>query len=101
MTTPTKNKTVKLSVPVKIDGKNTSEIGLRCPKTGELRGLMLANVVQMETSSMLKLLPRITVPPMSEAQIADLPPADFFTMTREAVGFFITSEQIAQIEANM
>ncbi len=95
----TNNTTVKLSTKLKIDGKETDEITLRCPKTGELRGLMLANVMQMETSAWLKLLPRIA--PVTEAQIADLPPSDFFALVKGGVGFFISKEQIAQIEASM
>ncbi len=95
----TSTKMVKLSTALNIDGKETDEITLRCPKTGELRGLMLANVMQMETSAWLKLLPRIA--PVTEAQVADLPPSDFFALVKEGVGFFISKEQIAQIEASM
>ena len=101
MTKPAKTRTVRLSAPVKIDGKDMTEITLRCPKTGELRGLMLANVLQMETSALLKLLPRITTPSMSEAQLADLPPADFLALTKEAIGFFVTAQQVGEIEASL
>ncbi|PID35426.1 MAG: phage tail protein [Rhodobacterales bacterium] len=95
----TKNKTVKLSSKIKIDGKETDEITLRCPKTGELRGLSLTNIMQSDASAWLKLLPRIA--PATEAQIADLPPSDFLTLVGEGVGFFISEEQMSQIKASL
>lgn len=99
MTSPV-NKTITLSAPVKVDGKEVSEVSLRCPKTGELRGLMLSSVLQMETSAMLRLLPRITMPPLTESQIADMPPSDFLEMTKAAVLFFMNPSQLAEVQAS-
>jgi len=89
-------KTVTLSNAVTIDGKETRKIALRCPKTGELRGLMMASVLQMEAGAVMRLLSRITVPPMSEAQLADLPPVDFMEMTKAAIGFFVKADLEAE-----
>lgn len=100
-TNQAQTRTVTLSRAVTIDGKDAREITLRCPKTGELRGLMLANVLQMETGAVMKLLSRITAPPLSEAQLGDLAPADFMALTQAAIGFFVSAQVAQEIEARL
>ena len=95
----TTTRKITLAAAVKVDGKETREITLRCPKAGEVRGLMLSQVLAMETGAMLRLLSRITQPPLSEAQLGDMTPADFMALAGEAVLFFVSPKQRAEIEA--
>lgn len=90
--------TVTLSSPVEIDGAKVTEITLRKPGTGELRGLKLTDILQMDVSSMIRFLPRITTPPMSEAQVSALPPEDFTEMASKAVLFFARKEQLQALQ---
>ena len=92
-----KDNVVKLSKPIEIDGKSCREIRLRDPKAGELRGLNLANVMQMDTDAMLKLLPRICT--LSGDQIADMPAADFAALSTTAISFFVPASVAAEIQA--
>lgn len=90
---------VKLSKPVKIDGQEVQEIVVREPKAGEMRGLKVTGILQMEVDELLKLLPRITMPPLSGPQVADLSPADFTMLGTKALGFFVGKDQVAALQA--
>ena len=85
---------VTLSEPIKIDGKDVTGIDLRKPMPGELRGLKLTDILQMDASAMQKLLPRITQPPMSETQVARVDPADFLELCTKTVRFFVEKSQL-------
>lgn len=93
--------TVTLSAPVKIDGKDETKITLRKPKSGELRGLKLAEILMMDVDSMIKLLPRVSVPPLSEFQVADLEPEDLTALSTKVTSFFVNKTQAAQIQASL
>jgi len=90
--------TVTLSEPVTIDGKKAAKITLRKPVSGELRGLNLANIMQMDVSTMIRLLPRITMPPLDEGQVAALPPEDLMDLSMRTVGFFAQKSQLQQLQ---
>lgn len=91
---------VTLSAAVKIDGKDVTGIDLRKPQTGELRGLKMTDVLQMDTDAMIKLLPRITQPALTSAQVASLDPADFIALCGKAVLFFAKKSELQALEAN-
>ena len=89
MAKSTKSTKVPLSAPIEIDGKKVEEITLRKPMPGELRGLSMVNILQMEVTTMFKLLPRITQPPLSEVQLSsEIEPQDFTTIAAKTVTFF-------------
>lgn len=90
--------TVTLSTAVRIDGKDVQLIALRKPRTGELRGLKLTDVLQMDTDAMIRLLPRITAPALSPAQVADLDPADFVALCGKVVLFFAKPSDLAGLQ---
>ena len=85
---------VKLSEPVTIDGNEVTEINLRKPRAGEMRGMKLTDVLQMDTMTMIKLLPRISSPPLSEAQVANMEVEDFTDLASKTVLFFVRQEQL-------
>lgn len=94
--------TVTLSKPVKIDGKDVTKITVREPSAGEMRGLSLTPVLQGSTTAMIKLLPRITAPPLSEAQVTALPMRDLSQLYGKVVGFISDEAETppeAEIEA--
>ncbi len=84
---------VTLDVPF-MRGKHTiSEIQLRKPSSGELRGLNLQDVLNLDVKAMHKLLPRITAPSMTEQEVSQLDPADLVEISTEVVSFFIRKEK--------
>ena len=92
---------VTLSTPVKIDGKDVTAINLRRPKTGDMRGLKIRAVHEMDVDTFTRLLPRITMPPLSPAQIADLELPDFVALSEKAFLFFTTPEQLKEINEHL
>ncbi|WP_198923826.1 phage tail assembly protein [Rappaport israeli] len=82
------NKTITLNTPLKSGNKTISEFELREPKAGELRNIKLFDVMQMDSAAYIELLPRITTPTLTKAQVADMSLADLMqTMTAVAEWF--------------
>lgn len=95
MSQVTKLNTVTLSAPVRIDGQAVTEITLRKPMTGELRGLSMIDILRMDVNAMIRLLPRISQPPLSERQLAnEIAPEDFTDLASRTVLFFARREQL-------
>ena len=68
------NKTVTLDQAIQRGDTTITEIQLRKPKAGEMRGLNMTDVVQMDVNALTKLLPRITTPILTEAEIGNMDP---------------------------
>lgn len=90
-----------LEQPVKRGAETIAEVTLRKPNSGELRGMKLTNLLQMDVGSMITLLPRITNPALTPDEVAELDPADLMALAGEVVGFFMTAQARAEMEAEM
>lgn len=64
------------------------EIVLREPTGADLRGIMLANLVQGSIAAHAKLLPRIATPALTGAAVELLPMADHLAIMAALQGFF-------------
>lgn len=91
--------TVTLETPVKSGGTDVTAVTLRKPKAGELRGLKLAEVMQMDADAMTLLLPRITTPILDPAVVAELDASDFAALAQKVMGFFLPKAQRDKIAA--
>ena len=81
--------TVPLETPI-IRGQQTiTDLTLRRPLSGDLRGLALADIVQLNVTALGKLLPRISTPTLTEADVARIDPADLLALGGEIAGFFL------------
>lgn len=89
--------TVTLGQPVQREGGEVSAITLRKPDTGNLRGLKLTDVMQSDVNAMITLLPRISDPFLTEAEISALDPADFAELAGTILGFFMSPAQKALV----
>lgn len=83
------NKTVTLDQAIQRGDTTFTEIQLRKPKAGEMRGLNMTDVVQMDVNALTKLLPRITTPMLTEAEIGNMDPADLMQLGSEVSGFLV------------
>ena len=84
---------VTLQNPIKRPGgEDVTKISLRKPLAGELRGLKLTDVLQMDVGAMITLLPRITTPAITPDEAAGLDPADLIALAGPVVGFFMTGQ---------
>lgn len=84
------SKSVTLENPIKRGDQVITEISLRKPLAGELRGLSLIDVLNMQFNALQKLLPRITTPTLTEIEVAQLDVADLTQLSVEVTGFFLT-----------
>ncbi|MCW9041752.1 MAG: phage tail assembly protein [Pseudopelagicola sp.] len=89
---------VTLADPIKVGDEKISTVTLRKPQTGDLRGLKLANILQLDVNAMVTLLPRITSPALSPDQVAGLDPADFTDLASQVVVFFARPEQLQDLK---
>ena len=86
-------RTVSLDTPIDRDEQQIATLQLRKPKSGELRGLSLVDLGQLKVDALTKLLPRISTPPISEAEAANLDPADLLACGAEIGGFLLQKSQ--------
>ena len=87
--------TVTLTKPVERTGTDPiTEVSLRKPSVGELRGVKLNELVQMDVTTMLVVLPRVTQPPLLSAEVAAMDPADFLALSLQLLGFFMDEKQL-------
>lgn len=78
-------KTVALSRPL----ENVSIVEIREPKAGELRGLKIADLVQLDVGAMATLLPRISN--LRARDMENLSTSDLTNLFTETLGFFVDS----------
>lgn len=84
--------TVTLDTPIKRGNGEITEVTLRKPNAGELRGVSLAELLQMKVDALQTVLPRITNPILHKQDMATLDPADLVNMGTVVVGFLLTKE---------
>ena len=82
-------RTVTLDTPI-VRGETTiEEVQLRKPRSGELRGLSLVDLGQLKVDSLIKVMPRITMPPLTEAEVANMESADLLACGAEIGSFLL------------
>ena len=92
-------KTVKLARPVEREGSKVAEVTLIEPNAGAMRGLKLANVMQMDVTAMLALIPRITKPVLETHELEQMGSRDFLQLSQEAVLFFVTPAEFEALSS--
>ena len=80
---------ITLDTPIKQGEEQIEMVELRRPNAGELRGLSIADILQLDVNANIKLLPRISNPMLTEHQVASLDPADLTQMASAVAGFFL------------
>jgi len=59
---------ITLKNPIKRGEKEISEVTIREPKGGELRGISLAEFSELNVDVVLKILPRVSTPSLTEQE---------------------------------
>lgn len=81
--------TVTLDAPITRGDQVIETVQLRKPSTGELRGLSIAALANLDVEEIRKLLPRITMPILTKADVDGLDPADTLQLGSEVVDFLL------------
>ncbi|WP_311968577.1 phage tail assembly protein [Pseudomonas baltica] len=91
--------TVELDTPIVRGEAPIDSVVIRKPRSGELRGLSLIDVMQMDVLALRKLLPRITTPALTDHEIGNMDPADLVQMGTVITNFLLPKS--AKAEASL
>lgn len=78
---------VTLATPIKRGEQLINAVTLMKPNAGTLRGLSLASVANADVDALIKMLPRITSPSLTEQEVGALDLADMVALAGKVVGF--------------
>jgi len=81
--------TVVLDTPIRRGTTNIDSITLRKPNSGELRGISLAELLNMDVNSLVKVVPRISTPTLTAVEVTSMDPADLFALGTKVSGFLL------------
>lgn len=95
----TTTKPITLDEPIKRGDTAITELTLRKPGAGELRGVTLTDLLQMDVGALIKVLPRVTVPAITEQEASKLDPADLTQLGTEVATFLLTKSAKAEIHS--
>jgi hypothetical protein len=76
MTEQIKSEPIPLDTPIQRGDQTITEITLRKPSAGELRGTSLNALVNLDVDALGKVLPRISTPTLTEFDVRAMDPAD-------------------------
>jgi len=84
-----RNSTVKVTIheAIKRGDKEITEITVRKPDVGALRGCSLSGLLTSNVDDIVMLLPRITTPMLTDVEVATLDPRDLVTFAGEIISF--------------
>lgn len=86
-------KNVTLANPIVRGEQTIEEVTINKPTVATLKGLQLLNVMQLEVNALCTLLPRVTQPMLSKADLDKMDVEDFTALTVELLGFFTTQAE--------
>lgn len=81
--------TVTLDTPIRRGTTTIESITLRKPSSGELRGVSLSDLLNLDVASLIKVIPRISNPGLTAVEAAGLDPADLVAIGSKIIGFLL------------
>ncbi|MDZ5456990.1 phage tail assembly protein [Azohydromonas lata] len=85
----TLSKPITLDTPVQRGETKITEIQVRKPNAGELRGVQLVPLMNMDVTALQTVLPRVTVPPLLAPEVQRMDAADLVQLGTEVVAFLL------------
>lgn len=85
--TPTFSPAIPLDQPITRGEQTITDLKVRKPGAGELRGLKLTDVLQLDVTALATLLPRISSPTLTTADVNAMDPADLLAVGQEVQVF--------------
>jgi hypothetical protein len=90
---------ITLDTPVVRGDTSITSVQVRKPLSGELRGVTLSGLMQLDVREMIVVLPRITIPTLMQNEVEKLDPADLVALGAEVVGFLMSKADKASLPA--
>lgn len=92
--------TVTLETPLKRGDQTITAVTLRKPASGELRGVALADLLRLDVTALITVLPRISSPTLTAQDAQQLDLVDLTALGTEVLGFFMTKADRALLQAS-
>lgn len=86
---PLDDNSVPLDSPLTRGKTVIDVITLRKPMSGELRGVHLAELLNMDVATLMKVIPRISSPALTNQEAAAMDPADLLACGVKISGFLL------------
>ncbi|OFJ45993.1 phage tail protein [Pseudomonas koreensis] len=80
---------VTLDTPISRGKTTINTLNLRKPQSGELRGVQLIELLNMDVATLIKILPRITSPGITAPEAAGMDPADLLACGSKISAFLL------------
>ncbi|MBN6030320.1 phage tail assembly protein [Pantoea ananatis] len=90
-------KNVTLDTPIKRGKTEITEVLLRKPQSGALRGVRLQALMEMDVNAVMTVLPRVSTPALTVQEINEMDPADLVSLSVEVVSFLLTRSALSTI----
>lgn len=88
-TNQTANISITLDEPIQRGNTTIAEVSIRKPKSGELRGVSLIDIGNINVAALQQVLPRITNPTLTAQEVGNLDPADLLQIGVEVASFLV------------
>jgi len=88
---------ITLDEPIARGNTEITELTIRRPKSGALRGVSLLDVMQMNVTALQVVLPRITEPALTQSDVAGMDPADLLQVGTEVSNFLAPKADRAMV----
>ncbi|UBM11723.1 phage tail assembly protein [Cupriavidus metallidurans] len=80
---------ITLETPITRGTEQITAVAVRKPESGELRGCSLVDLIRMEVTALHTVLPRITMPTLTQHEVARLDPADLMQFATTVTDFLL------------
>lgn len=94
---PVPENVVVLDQPIVRGSTTIAQITLRKPNAGELRGVSLAELLQLDVAAIMRVTPRISIPSLTEAEVRTMDPADLVDVGGKIAGFLLKKSVRAEL----
>lgn len=88
--------TVDLDSPIVRGTNSIKSLHLRKPLSGELRGVSLVDLLNLDVNALRKVLPRITTPTLTDVEVGRMDPADLVEIGTKVAGFLLRKSAKAE-----
>ncbi|GGM31775.1 phage tail assembly protein [Pseudomonas asuensis] len=84
---------IVLDEPIRRGTQVIDQFTLRKPSAGELRGVSLSDLLNLDVTAIIKVVPRISLPSITEAEARAMDPADLVEVGGK-IGSFLLKKSI-------
>jgi len=95
--TASNEKVVELDTPILRGKTEITSVTVRKPQSGALRGTRLQALLDMDVNALITVLPRITTPALTTAEINEMDPADLVSLSVEVITFLLKKSVLSDL----